>query len=50
MESLKSFYDLKIEQIRDDIDVRTESLISNLQVLRAEYFNKLNDVKSKIHE
>ena len=48
MESLQNFYDLKIEHIRDDIDVRTESLICDLQVLREEYFKKLDDVKLKI--
>jgi len=47
--SLKNFYDTKIETIRDDIDIRTESLKAELDNLRDFHHQQLDDLKSKIN-
>ena len=39
--SLREFYEFKIENIRDDIDVRTESLKTELDNLREAYHKNL---------
>ena len=50
MESIKTFYENKIQFIRDEIDARTESLVEELHLMRDELFKKLDEIKSSVEK
>lgn len=50
MESIKVFYENKIQFIRDEIDARTESLVNELNLQRDDLFKKLDETKASIEK
>ena len=44
-ELLQSFYETKLNFIRENIDIRTESLIQELLTMRSESFDKIEKIK-----